>query len=70
MPASSVEFLPLYGGNDDGPMCYFLTIDGYNILLDCGWNDKFDLNLIKPIKEYDIKTSSSLHPYIRLVLLI
>ena len=30
-------------------MCYHVSIDGCNILLDCGWNDQFDVNLLAPL---------------------
>ena len=30
-------------------MCYHVSIDGCNILLDCGWNDKFDVDMLKPL---------------------
>lgn len=51
MSTSNVEFTPIYGGSTDGPICYLLQIDGYNILLDCGWDDSFDLELIQVLKE-------------------
>ena len=38
----SVTFRPLYGGGDDAPLAFLLTIDGTRILLDCGWDDALD----------------------------
>ena len=30
-------------------MCYHVSIDGCNILLDCGWNDQFDVDMLAPL---------------------
>ena len=30
-------------------MCYHVVIDGCNILLDCGWNDQFDVAMLEPL---------------------
>ena len=39
----SIQLTPLYGVNTDcSALSYLLTIDGFNILLDCGWTDTFD----------------------------
>lgn len=38
-----ISFTPLYGVHTDHhAIAYILTIDGFNILLDCGWNSAFD----------------------------
>ncbi|KCV70551.1 hypothetical protein H696_02897 [Fonticula alba] len=44
---SSVASFQAPGGTvafdgDAGPVCFLLDIDGYRILLDCGWTDAFD----------------------------
>ncbi|KAI3940112.1 hypothetical protein MKW92_052022 [Papaver armeniacum] len=31
------------------PLSYLVSIDGFNILIDCGWNDAFDTSLLKPL---------------------
>eukprot|EP01065_Artemidia_motanka_P027661 TRINITY_DN32854_c0_g1_i1.p1 TRINITY_DN32854_c0_g1~~TRINITY_DN32854_c0_g1_i1.p1 ORF type:complete len:856 (+),score=313.48 TRINITY_DN32854_c0_g1_i1:110-2569(+) len=54
--------VPLSGAHSDSPACYLLelgkgrdhitgehTLGGYNILLDCGWTDDFDVDRISPI---------------------
>lgn len=39
----SIQFTPLYGVHTDQPaVSHLLTIDGFNILLDCGWTSAFD----------------------------
>jgi Cft2 family RNA processing exonuclease len=47
-----IHFKPLYGALSEDPICYLLVIDDCKILLDCGWNDFFDTNLLKPLQEY------------------
>lgn len=37
---------------DESPSCYLLQIDEVKILLDCGWDEKFDPNFIKEIKRF------------------
>lgn len=38
-----ITFTPLYGVHTrHQPLSYLLSIDGFNILLDCGWNSFFD----------------------------
>uniref|UniRef100_A0A034WQU1 Cleavage and polyadenylation specificity factor subunit 2 n=1 Tax=Bactrocera dorsalis TaxID=27457 RepID=A0A034WQU1_BACDO len=37
---------------DETPPCYILQIDEVRILLDCGWDEKFDPNLIKELKRH------------------
>lgn len=37
------------GALAEQPLCYLLEIDELRILLDCGWNDSFDLNMLKPL---------------------
>lgn len=39
----NVKITPIYGAqSDDHALCTFLSIDGLNLLLDCGWNSSFD----------------------------
>eukprot|EP00177_Eucheuma_denticulatum_P006749 GFKZ01012268.1.p1 GENE.GFKZ01012268.1~~GFKZ01012268.1.p1 ORF type:complete len:828 (-),score=134.98 GFKZ01012268.1:100-2583(-) len=39
----NISFTPLYGVfTDHQAQAYLLSIDGFNILLDCGWNSFFD----------------------------
>ena len=46
-----VIFKALYGAHNRSPVCYFLKIHGFGFLLDCGWDDSYDLTLLDPIKE-------------------
>jgi hypothetical protein len=39
-----INFTPLYGALSDlAACCYLLEIDDVSILLDCGWNDAYDI---------------------------
>lgn len=54
---SIIKFTPLSGGaKSEDPPCYLLEIDDFCILLDCGWDDSFDLKLLEPLKEYLLST--------------
>jgi len=46
-----VELTPLCGAGPSDPLCSLLKIGGLHILLDCGWNDKFDVNALEPLKK-------------------
>ena len=45
-------------------MCYVLDLDGFKILLDCGWNDSFDVNLLEPLAKVAAEVDAVLisHP--------
>jgi cleavage and polyadenylation specificity factor subunit 2 len=47
-----IRFKPLLGVEEDEPLCYLLEIDDFTILLDCGWNTKFDPEFLQPLKKY------------------
>lgn len=49
---SIIKLHALSGAMDESPPCYLLQIDEVRILLDCGWDEKFDPNFIKEIKRY------------------
>ena len=44
-----VRFTPLSGAKTDDPCAYLLQIDDCRILLDCGWNSQFDVELLDPL---------------------
>lgn len=48
------KFFALSGVNSEDPLSYLLIIEDFYILLDCGWNEKFDLNssYITELKKY------------------
>ncbi|CAI4229272.1 unnamed protein product [Auanema sp. JU1783] len=47
---SIVKLETLSGVRDDGPLCYLLQVDESYILLDCGWDESFDLTYIEAVK--------------------
>ncbi|KAL5994370.1 hypothetical protein ACLOJK_024420 [Asimina triloba] len=46
---TSVQVTPLCGVYSDNPLSYLLSIDDFNFLVDCGWNDLFDPQLLQPL---------------------
>eukprot|EP00871_Galdieria_phlegrea_P000397 jgi/Galph1/1358/GphlegSOOS_G6043.1 len=51
MSSSLLRLTPLYGvKTEDLAVCYLLEVDDFRILLDCGWNDRFDETLLEPLK--------------------
>jgi cleavage and polyadenylation specificity factor subunit 2 len=43
---SIIRMTPISGGGGEegqGPHCYLLNVDGFHILLDCGWDSKFSM---------------------------
>uniref|UniRef100_A0A6P7H978 Cleavage and polyadenylation specificity factor subunit 2 n=1 Tax=Diabrotica virgifera virgifera TaxID=50390 RepID=A0A6P7H978_DIAVI len=49
---SIIKLQALSGAKDESPPCYILQIDEVRILLDCGWDEKFDMEFIKEIKRH------------------
>ena len=47
--AAVVRFTPLLGVHGRGPLAYLLELDGFTLLLDCGWNDAYDPALLAPL---------------------
>ncbi|OWM75610.1 cleavage and polyadenylation specificity factor subunit 2 [Punica granatum] len=46
---TSVQVTPLCGVYNENPLSYLISIDGFNFLVDCGWNDHFDTSLLQPL---------------------
>ncbi|GJV04659.1 cleavage and polyadenylation specificity factor subunit 2 isoform X1 [Tanacetum coccineum] len=46
---TSVQVTPLCGVYNENPLSYLVSIDGFNLLIDCGWNDHFDPQLLIPL---------------------
>ncbi|OMO71745.1 Beta-lactamase-like protein [Corchorus olitorius] len=46
---TSVQVTPLCGVYNENPLSYLVSIDGFNFLIDCGWNDLFDPSLLQPL---------------------
>ncbi|XP_022909761.1 probable cleavage and polyadenylation specificity factor subunit 2 [Onthophagus taurus] len=49
---SIIKLTALSGAKDESPPCYILQVDEVRILLDCGWDEKFDFEVIKEIKRH------------------
>ncbi|KAF6213184.1 hypothetical protein GE061_010900 [Apolygus lucorum] len=49
---SIIKLHALSGAMDESPPCYILQIDDFRFLLDCGWNEKFDLDFVKELKRH------------------
>ncbi|XP_055338680.1 cleavage and polyadenylation specificity factor subunit 2-like [Paramacrobiotus metropolitanus] len=46
---SIIHFQPFNGVHQFTPFAYLLEIDGFNILLDCGWDERFDLKYVEEL---------------------
>ena len=46
-----IEYKSLYGNGNTDPISSLLCVDGVNILLDCGWDDDHNLDMLQPIQE-------------------
>lgn len=44
-----VQLTPLSGAHSEGPLCYLLDVDGFRFLLDCGWDDLFNVDSLQPL---------------------
>lgn len=49
---SIIKLQALSGAKDESPPCYLLQVDDVRILLDCGWDEKFNMEFIKEIKRH------------------
>ncbi len=47
-----LKFTPLYGTKNEGAVCSVLEVDDFCILLDCGWDDKFNVETLEPLKPW------------------
>ncbi|KAL3288727.1 hypothetical protein HHI36_003162 [Cryptolaemus montrouzieri] len=47
---SIIKVQALSGAMEESPPCYLLQVDDVRILLDCGWDEKFDSEFIKELK--------------------
>jgi len=45
-----IKFTPISGAKNEDPLCYLLEVDDVRILLDCGWNETFDIKLLDNLK--------------------
>lgn len=49
---SIIKLHAISGAMDESPPCYILQVDELRILLDCGWDEKFDQDFIRELKRY------------------
>lgn len=66
--STEVNLTPLYGSQDVGPVSSVLDIDGFKILLDCGWAEPFHPALLEPLRLYVPLFSSYLTAYSHILL--
>ncbi|KAJ6964190.1 hypothetical protein NC652_002459 [Populus alba x Populus x berolinensis] len=60
---TSVQVTPLSGVYNENPLSYLVSIDGFNFLIDCGWNDHFDPSLLQPLSKVASKIDAVLLSY-------
>jgi cleavage and polyadenylation specificity factor subunit 2 len=49
---SIIKLHAISGAMDESPPCYILQVDDFRILLDCGWDEKFDQDFMKELRRY------------------
>lgn len=49
---SIIKLQALSGALDESPPCYILQVDEVRILLDCGWDEGFDIELVRELKRF------------------
>ncbi|CAO4380268.1 unnamed protein product [Caenorhabditis nigoni] len=61
---SIIKLKVFSGAKDEGPLCYLLQVDNDYILLDCGWDERFELKYFEELRPYIPKISAVLisHP--------
>jgi cleavage and polyadenylation specificity factor subunit 2 len=47
---SIIKFYTLSGAHDESPPCYLLQIDEFKFLLDCGWDENFNMGVVNKLK--------------------
>ncbi|XP_049849275.1 cleavage and polyadenylation specificity factor subunit 2-like [Schistocerca gregaria] len=48
---TNIHFTPVYGVDDGAALCCLLEVDGFRILLECGWDDTFGLEQIESLRD-------------------
>lgn len=49
MGGTALRFTPLYGVHGGGPLSYLLEVGNFIVLLDCGWDDRYDPKMLRPL---------------------
>lgn len=60
---SIIKLLPLSGVHGEDPHCYILQVDEFKFLLDCGWDENFNMAHIKELKKHIHQVDSVLLSY-------
>jgi len=63
---SIIRMTPISGGGGEegqGPHCYLLNVDGFHILLDCGWDSKFSMKHMQELEKVAGKIDAILLSY-------
>ncbi|KAF8770815.1 Cleavage and polyadenylation specificity like protein [Argiope bruennichi] len=60
---SIIKLLPLSGVHGEDPHCYILQVDEFKFLLDCGWDENFNMAHIKELKKHIHQIDSVLLSY-------
>ena len=60
---SIIRLNPLSGGGDESPHCYMLEVDGFNFLLDIGWDERFSSSFIDNLRRVVHKIDAVLLTY-------
>lgn len=47
---SIIKVQALSGVMDESPPCFILQVDDVRILLDCGWDEKFNPEFVRELK--------------------
>lgn len=58
---SIIKLHAISGAMDESPPCYILQVDDFRILLDCGWDEKFDQDFMKELRRYVMFISVAIH---------
>ena len=47
---SVIRFTVLSGMQDESPLCYLLQLDEFRFLLDCGWDENLNIDVVENFK--------------------
>ena len=47
---SIIRFTALSGAQDETPLCYLLQVDEFRFLLDCGWDENLNPEVVENIR--------------------
>ncbi|XP_021378418.1 cleavage and polyadenylation specificity factor subunit 2-like [Mizuhopecten yessoensis] len=60
---SIVKLQAFSGAHNESPPCYMLQVDEFRFLLDCGWDEDFNLDFIKELKRHTHQIDAVLLSY-------